>query len=122
MRGNRPRSRGEGYALGEAEAERANAIGVEDGGGRVTEGNVGRDGQAAGVPNVRQPFEEASRTESVGEPINPRAAETEVGRRINDGAGLDSDTFSSSSLSNPHGPPGDLPLSVGGRPSAASAC
>jgi hypothetical protein len=90
--GEPPEVEGEGHALGEAEAERADAIRVEDGGGRVAEGNVGRDGQAAGVPNVRQPFEEASRTESVGEPVNPRAAETEVGRRINDGACFYSDT------------------------------
>ena len=34
----------------------------------------------------------ASRTEPVREPVNPRAAETEVGRRINNGAILHSDT------------------------------
>ena len=95
-----PEVEGEGHVLGEAEAERADAIEVEDGGGRVPEGDIGRDRQAAGIPNVRQPLEEASCTESVGEPVNPRAAQTEVGRRINDGAGLDSDTFFSSSLSN----------------------
>ena len=88
--GKSPEVEGEGHAFREAEAERADAVRVEDAGGRVAQGNVGRHAQAARVPRIRQSFQEACRAESVREPVHSGAAETQVGRRVDDGAGLHS--------------------------------
>jgi hypothetical protein len=84
---------GESHPLGEAEAEAADTVGVEDGGGGVAERDIWRYGQTPRVPSVGQPLEETGRTEGVREPVDAGATQAEVGGRVNDGAGLHSRAY-----------------------------
>ncbi len=65
---------GESHAIGKAESERADAFGIEDASGLVSEGNIGWDGNAAGVANVGKPLQKANRAKNVWETIHAGAA------------------------------------------------